>query len=67
MTRPFDEAKPRTHKAQILQRERAMMAAMAELLALEDEDKLRDVLEEVYGITPEMPQYKAILDAWNGH
>jgi hypothetical protein len=64
MSKPFDEGKPLSYKAQVRKREKIVVEEMAKLLALESEDDLGKTLKKVYGITPEMPQYQKILSIW---
>jgi hypothetical protein len=64
MSKPFDEGKALSYKAEVRKREKIVIAEMAKLLALESEDDLGQTLRKVYGITPEMPQYEEILAIW---
>jgi hypothetical protein len=61
---PFEEAKMRTARGEILQRERIVKEQMAKLLALRDESKVRVVLETVYGIKPGSKQYEEVIRVW---
>lgn len=53
----------RTHKSEVLRRERIVMAEMEKLLAAATEEDLRKALE-VYGIKPGSPQYQQIFQIW---
>ena len=54
----FDEGKPKTAKAEVLRRERIVMAEMDKLLALTDEDEFSNTVETVYGIKRGSPQHE---------
>ena len=60
---PFDEARPRTAKGDILLREKIVMNEMSTLLAMEDEATFRSALEN-YGLKPGTQQFEAALRAW---
>ena len=61
---PFDEGKPRSHKAEVLRRERIVMKKLSNLLALKDEESFRKKLEEVFGVKPGSQQFEDALKAW---
>jgi len=60
----FDFLKPRTAKGEIKKRERELMAKLVKLMEIDDEETFRAGLAEEFGITPEHPRYKQIMDAW---
>jgi hypothetical protein len=61
---PFQEAKPRTPKAEARSRERKIMDAMADLLELDDEEAYKRVLAEKFGIKPGNPRYQRAMATW---
>jgi hypothetical protein len=61
---PFDELRPRTPRAGAIQRERIVMAEMAKLAAIKDEETVRKILKENYGIEPGTPKSETILRVW---
>jgi len=60
----FQEAKPRTPKAEVRQRERKIMEAMSDLLDLDDEETFKRELSERFGIKPGNPRYQLALATW---
>jgi len=60
----FNEAKPRTPKAEARQRENRVMKAMAELSELADEAEYQRILAEIYGIVPGHPRYEKAMTTW---
>ena len=60
----FNEAKRRTPKGEVRQREIKTMDAMEELSKLGDEDEFKRILAEDYGIVPGHPRYKQALATW---
>jgi len=60
----FSEAIPRTHKAEVLMRERMEMDAVRTLTAVADEEKFKEALTTIYKLKPGQPQYEAALIAW---
>jgi hypothetical protein len=53
-TSAFQEAKPRTPKAE----------AMADLLELDDEETYKRILAEKFGIKPGNPRYQKAMATW---
>lgn len=60
----FNEAKPRTPRGEVRQREIKAMKAMEELSNLGDEDEYKRILAEVYGIVPGHPRYDKAMATW---
>jgi hypothetical protein len=60
----FTEAKPRTPKGDVRQREIKTMKAMEELSNLGDEDEYKRILAEDYGIAPGHPRYEKAMATW---
>ena len=60
----FEEAKPRTPKAEARNPERKIMDAMADLLDLDDEETYKRVLAEKFGIKPGNPRYQQAIATW---
>ncbi len=63
-TSSFDEGRPRTPKAEAIQREIKAMRAMEELLDLGDEDEFKRRLAERFGILPGHPRYQRAMATW---
>jgi hypothetical protein len=63
-TSAFQEAKPRTPKAEARNRERKIMDAMADLLELDDEETYKRILAEKFGIKPGNPRYQKAMATW---
>jgi hypothetical protein len=63
-TSAFQEAKPRTPRAEARKREQKIMDAMAGLLDLDDEEAYKRVLAEKFGIKPGNPRYQQALAIW---
>lgn len=63
-TSVFQEAKPRTPKAEARERERKIMDAMADLLDLDDEETFKRILAEKFGIKPGNPRYQKAIATW---
>lgn len=63
-TSAFQEAKPRTPKAEARKRERKIMEAMSHLLDLDDEETLKRELSERFGIKPGNPRYQQAMATW---
>ena len=62
---PFHEAKPQTAKAEVRNRERKVMDAMADLLELDDELTFQRLLAERFGIEPGNSKYDKAMTIWN--
>jgi hypothetical protein len=63
----FNEARPRTPKAEARQREIAARKAMEELLELRDDDKCKLFLAARFGIGPGDPRYQKVMAIWREH
>ncbi len=63
-TSAFQEAKPRTPKAEARKRERKIIEAMSDLLDLDDEETFKRELSERFGIKPGNPRYQQALATW---
>jgi hypothetical protein len=64
--RIFDFVKPRTAKGEARKRERELMTMLEKLMAIGDEATFREGLQKEFGIKPDDPRFKAILDVWRG-
>jgi|HubBroStandDraft_1064217.scaffolds.fasta_scaffold26152_4 hypothetical protein len=60
----FQEAKPRTAKAEVRRREAETMRAMGDLADMENEEEFKSALEELFGIKPGDPEYKKAMATW---
>ena len=60
----FDEHKPRTHRAGVLQREKMLMKKLSVLLEMADEAELAKALEEDFDIRKGDKRYEEILKIW---
>jgi len=63
-TSAFQEAKPRTARAEVRHRERKIMDAMEDLVDLDDEEAYKRVLAEKFGIKPGNPRYQKAIATW---
>ena len=63
-TSAFQEAKPRTPKAEARKRERKIIEAMSDLLDLDDEETFKRELSERFGIKPGNPRYQQAIATW---
>lgn len=60
----FHEAKPRTPRDEARKREKKVMDAMGDLLAMDDEEAFKRVLAEQFGIKPGNPRYQKAIATW---
>jgi hypothetical protein len=66
--KPFEVAKQRTPKGAAETRRREMIDKMAELLAIVDKEVVIERIKTAFNITPESPQFAAIMNVWrSGH
>jgi hypothetical protein len=63
-TSAFQEAKPRTPRDEAHKREKKVMDAMGDLLAMDDEEAFKRVLAERFGIKPGNPRYQKVIATW---
>ena len=60
----FNEARPRTPKGDVHQREIEIMRLMGELVELGDEDEYKRRIAERFGIVPGNSRYEKAISTW---
>ena len=60
----YSKSGPKTPRSNAISREREIARQMKELLALKDEQTLRDSLIADHGINEDHPRFKMILKTW---
>ena len=60
----YSKSGPKTPRGDALSRKNEVARQMRELLALSDEQTLRDALVRDHGIDEEHPRFKLILKTW---
>ncbi len=60
----YSRTGPKTYRSEAEERHRATIEQMRELLAVEDEEKVRQTLKEVYGLDPQDPKAVSFMKIW---